>query len=1000
MEPRLAGTGQDMSKRWVGAATPRKEDQALLTGQARFIDDLSPIAGIRFAAILRSPHPHARIRRIDFARARELPGVRSIITGTDVRDLIGPMPSVVKGPLAYYPIAIEKTRYVGEPVAVVVADTRYIAEDACDLIDVEYEVLPAVTDLRRASKRDAPLIHENVGSNVISRRSFSYGNPDAAFAAADRIFEFSYSFPRYASTPMETFGVIAHFERAPDRYTVWSNFQGPFVVQPLMANALRVPGHRLRLITAPSSGGSFGIKQAVLSCIVLLAAVSRKAGAPVKWVEDRAEHLTAASASSDRLGTIIAAFTKDGELTGLRFRNIANMGAHVRPPEPASLYRMHAASNGCYRVKNISIDNELVVTNCTPVGLNRGYGGPQFYFALERIMEIAARGLGIDPVELRRRNFIPAGAFPYRAPAGAVFDAGDYDAGLSELLRIVDYDELRRRREEARRAGRLFGIGLAAGVEPSGSNMAYVSLAQTAEDRRRADRKSGANASAIIAIDPSGQVTLRLCSCPNGQGHATVAAQIVGDALGLHPDDIDVTTDIDTLTSAWSIASGNYSNRFSAIVVDAVAKCAEQVAQKIKLLAADALDASAEEIELHEGYARVRGQSNKGLPFRKAAARAHWDPAGLPDGVNPGIHETAVVSPPVLGSPDDDDRIASAVTFGFVIDLAAVEIDPKTGAIRIDKYASVHDVGTQLNPKVVEGQIHGGFAHGLGATLFEELAYDDQGNFLSGTLADYLCPTAVEVPHIEIGHVETPSPVNVLGAKGMGDGSSMLTPAAITNAVADALGRDDISLPLNLRRLWAFANGHDPIAKARSTVSPTRTAGSARSDALTGRGEVTLSAPVEEVWRRLLDPRELAAIIPGCRNLTQDGPDRYSAEVVIGVAGIRGTYRVQINLRDKMEKTSLRLVGKAFGPLGFGSGSGFVILRPEAGGHTRLEYRYEAEIGGKVAAVGQRMLGSVIRYLIAQFFHSLERRIGPADRPRWWNWWSRLRRHGQSGGEA
>jgi 2-furoyl-CoA dehydrogenase large subunit len=251
---------------------------------------------------------------------------------------------------------------------------------------------------------------------------------------------------------------------------------------------LRVPGHRLRLITAPSSGGSFGIKQAVLSYIVLLAAVSRKAGAPVKWVEDRAEHLTAASASSDRLGTIIAAFTKDGELTGLRFRNIANMGAHVRPPEPASLYRMHAASNGCYRVKNISIDNELVVTNCTPVGLNRGYGGPQFYFALERIMEIAARGLGIDPVELRRRNFIPAGAFPYRAPAGAVFDAGDYDAALSELLRIADYDELRRRREEARRAGRLFGIGLAAGVEPSGSNMAYVSLAPKTVAGRTANR--------------------------------------------------------------------------------------------------------------------------------------------------------------------------------------------------------------------------------------------------------------------------------------------------------------------------------------------------------------------------------------------------------------------------------------------------------------------------------------------------------------------------------
>jgi 2-furoyl-CoA dehydrogenase large subunit len=986
-----------VSQRWVGSPLARKEDQALLTGQARFIDDLSPIPGIRFAAILRSPHPHARIGRIDLARARELPGVRGIVTGKDVADLIGPLPSAVKAPLAYYPIAIDRARYVGEPVAVVVADTRYIAEDACDLIDVEYEVLPAVSDLRSASARDAPVIHEKVGSNVISQRSFIYGNPDAAFAAADRVFEFSYSYPRYASTPMETFGVIAHFERAPDRYTVWSNFQGPFVVQPLMASALRVPGHRLRLITSPSSGGSFGIKQAVLSYIVLLAAVSRKTGAPVKWIEDRAEHLTASSAASDRLGTVAAAFTKNGELTGLRFRNSANMGAHVRPPEPASLYRMHAASNGCYKVPNISIGNELVVTNCTPVGLNRGYGGPQFYFALERVMDIAARGLGIDPAELRRRNFIPADAFPYRAPAGAVFDAGDYDAALSELLRIADYDELKRRRDEVRRTGGLFGIGLAAGVEPSGSNMAYVSLAQTAEDRRRADRKSGANASAVVSIDPSGQVTVRLCSAPNGQGHATVAAQIAADALGLHPKDIDVVTEIDTLTSAWSIASGNYSNRFAAIVVDAVAKCTEQVAHKIKLLAADALDASPEEIELREGYARVRGQSNKGLPFRKAAARAHWDPAGLPDNAAPGIHEAAVVSPPVLGSPDDEDRIASAVTFGFVIDLAAVEIDRKTGAIRIDKYVSVHDVGTQLNPKIVEGQVHGGFAHGLGAALFEELAYDERGNFLSGTFADYLCPTAVEVPRLEIGYVETASPVNALGAKGMGDGSSMLTPAAITNAVADALGRDDISLPLNLRRVWAFANGHD--VKWPPMAAQNRTAETAVGGALTGSGEISLSAPVEEVWRRLLDPRELAAIIPGCRGLTQDGPDRYSARVVIGVAGIRGTYHAQIEMRDKKEPSSVRLVGKAFGALGFGSGSGLVTLRPEACGRTRLEYRYEADVGGKVAAVGQRMLGSVTRHLIAQFFHSLERRLRPAARERWWTWWSKLRRHRRSGGE-
>ena len=980
----LLAPGGVATRRWVGAPVQRKEDEALLSGRARFVDDLSPLPGLRFAAVARSPYAHARILRIDVARALALPGVRGVVTGRDIAELIGPIPSVVKAPIAYYPIAVDRVRYVGEPVAVVVADTRYIAEDACELIEVVYERLPAAADLESARAPEAPLLHDRASSNVVSRRTFRYGDPDAAFAAADRVFDLSYSYPRYASTPMETFGVIAHFERAPDRYTVWSNFQGPFVIQPLMAGALRVPGHRLRLITPPSSGGSFGIKQAVLSYIVLLAAVSRKVGVPVKWVEDRAEHLTAASAASDRLGSVAAAFRNDGKLLGLKFKNVANMGAYIRPPEPASVYRMHAASNGSYAVADIAVDNELVVTNTTPVGLNRGYGGPQFYFALERVMEIAARGLGIDPAELRRRNFIKADQFPYRAPAGAVFDAGDYERALDELLRIADYEALKTRREQARREGRLFGIGFAAGVEPSGSNMAYVSLAQTAEERARSDRKSGANASAVLQVDPSGQVTLRICSTPNGQGHATVASQIVADALGLDPADIDVVTEIDTLTSAWSIASGNYSNRFASIVVDAVAKSAHQVAGKIKLLAAEALDASPDRIELSDGYARLRG-SNKALPFRKVAARAHWDPTGLPPDAAPGIVETAVVSPPVLGSPDERDRVASATTFGFVIDLAAVEIDRATGALRIEKYASVHDVGTQLNPKIVEGQVHGGFAHGLGAALFEEMAYDEQGNFLSGTFADYLCPTAMEVPPVAVGHVETVSPANTLGAKGMGDGSSMLTPAAVANAVADALGRDDITLPLTLQRVWALANGRD-IARAAPRGHRDRPGPRPAAGALAGGGEVVLSAPVAEVWRRLLDPNELAAIVPGCRNLRQESPDRYVAEVVIGVAGIRGVYQAEIEMRDKREGQSVRLIGKAAGALGFGSGSGLVTLAGDPDGRTRLRYDYEAEIGGKVAAVGQRMLGTVTRFLIAQFFEALELRISGRRR----SWWRTL----------
>ena len=968
---------------WVGRALPRKEDRALLSGRARFIDDLAPVPGLRHAAILRSPHPHARIRGIDAARALALPGVVGVVTGPGLARSVGPIPSVVRAPVPYFPFAIDRVRYVGEPVAVVVADTRYIAEDACELIAVDYEPLRAAANIESALAPDAPLLHDKAGSNAINRRSFRYGDPERAFADADAVVELAYTFPRYASTPMETFGVVAQFEQAPDRFTVWSNFQGPFVLQPLMAGALKVPGNRLRLITPPASGGSFGIKQAVLSYIVLMAAVSRALGCPVKWIEDRAEHLAAASAAGDRRGKVAAAFKKDGELIGLRFENVANMGAYLRPPEPASVYRMHSACNGCYAVKNIAVENTLVLTNQTPIGLNRGYGGPQFYFALERTMDIAARRLGIDPAELRRRNFVPKDAFPCRCPAGSILDAGDYAAALDELLRLAGYDALKRRREEARRAGRLFGIGFCAGVEPSGSNMAYVSLAQTAEERGKSDPKSGANASAVVSIDPSGSVTVRLSSTPNGQGHATVAAQIVADRLGLKPDDIDVVTEIDTLTSNWSIASGNYSNRFAAIVVDAIAQTADKVAHAIRLIAADALEAPPDRIELKDGYVKVADGSNRGMPLRRIASRAHWNPNGLPADVSAGIYESTVLSPPTLASPDAEDRIPSAVTYGFVVDLVAVEIERATGAIRIDKYVSVHDVGRQMNPLIVEGQVHGGFAHGLGAALMEELAYDERGNFLAGTFADYLCPTAMEVPPVTIGHVETASPMNALGAKGMGDGSSMLTPAAIANAVADALGRDDITLPLTLKRVWALANDVKPAAHAAKQEDALPEGG------LRGEGEVTIPAPPAEVWRRLIDPTELAAIVPGCERLQQVGPDRYIADVTIGVAGIRGLYAAEIELKDKQEPASVRLVGKASGALGFGTGEGIVRLAAEGTG-TRLTYAYRVDVGGKVAAVGQRLLATVTRVLIAEFFRALERRVAPRAGPAMPRWLAML----------
>ncbi|MBI2316096.1 MAG: xanthine dehydrogenase family protein, partial [Betaproteobacteria bacterium] len=700
---------------WIGKPVLRKEDEPLLTGRARFIDDLEPVAGVRHAAILRSPHPHAKILRIDTRRAEQAAGVAGVVTGAQIAQVAGPIPSVVKARMKFNVCALDKVRYAGEPVAVVVAGDRYAAEDALELIEVEYAPLRGVAYLEDALAPDAPLLFEEAGSNVAQERAFKYGDPDGAFAAAERVFRHPYRYPRSTATPVETYGVIANFEPHPDRYTVWANFQGPFVLQPLMAASLNVPGNRLRVITPPNAGGSFGVKQSVFAYMVLMSAVSRLLGVPVKWTEDRLEHLMASSSATDRIGTVEGALPQEGELLGLRFRNVVNLGAYIRAPEPASVYRMHSTSNGAYRVKNIAVENVLVVSNRMPAGLNRGYGGPQFYFALERLMEIAARGLGIDPAEIRRRNLVRKEEFPYACPAGSVLDSGDYARCLGEALRLADYPALAKRREEARRSGRLFGIGLAVGVEPSGSNMAYVGLAQTAEQRSRAEPKSGANAAATVSIDPSGAVSVQLESAPNGQGHATVAAQIVADELGLSPEDIEVLTEIDTRATAWSISSGNYSNRFAAAASSAVQVCARRMADKLKAMAAGEFNVSAAEIELAGGAARLKSNPGRATGIGRLAARAHWNPAGMPDGISAGLYENVVLDAPMLAGPDEADRVASALTYGFVADLAAVEIDRASGRLAVAKYVTVHDVGTILNPAIVEGQIQGGFAHGLGA---------------------------------------------------------------------------------------------------------------------------------------------------------------------------------------------------------------------------------------------------------------------------------------------
>jgi 2-furoyl-CoA dehydrogenase large subunit len=755
---------------WVGRPLPRLEDEALLRGEGRFIDDLDPVANARHAAVLRSPFAHARIARLDASAATELPGVVGVLTGTEVAELSRPFPAGIESPIPQYAAAHETVRYVGEPVAVVVARDRYVAEDALELIEVDYEPLEPVLDLETAADTEA----------CVSDRTFSYGDVDAVLAEAALVVRERFRFPRWSCTPVECYGVVCDWNAAEGSLTAWANFQGPFTLHSVAAAALGLPGSKLRLITPPDSGGSFGIKSAVFAYVVLMGLASRKLRVPVRWTEDRLEHLAASSSATGRSTHVEAGFGVDGELLALRYDAIEDVGAYVRAPEPATLYRMHGSLSGAYRVRNVAARNRVVLTNTMPSGLNRGFGGPQLYLALERTMTIAADRLGIDPAKLRRRNLVRRDAFPYRTPSGALYDSGDYEACLDQALGLARYDERRAAAEAARADGRLVGVGVACVVEPSISNMGYITLAEPGETRGLP--KSGNAEGCAISVSALGGITVRTATTPQGQGHRTVIAQVVADRLGVEPADIEVLAEVDTSTSPWTIASGNYSSRFSGVGIGAVAAAADRLAAKIAAVRAHLGDEEAS--------------------LRRVAGTVHWNPESLPPGMEPGLSVTTYYAAPNLLPPDADDAVASSASHGFVADVAVVEIERETGRVTVLDYASVHDAGRLLNPLLAEGQVLGGLAHGAAAALFERHVYDDDGNLLTGSFVEYLTPTAPDLPTPRTGHHESPSPFVPLGAKGLGEGTTMSAPAAIANAVADALGRDDVEPPFTPGRVW------------------------------------------------------------------------------------------------------------------------------------------------------------------------------------------------------
>jgi 2-furoyl-CoA dehydrogenase large subunit len=782
----------------VGQPVRRTEDAALLVGQGRFVDDIS-LPGMAHAAYLRSYYAHARIVRIDVSRALAHPGVFAVLTGEEVARLTRPQRGRV--PLANSPrvfaLAHDRVVYAGQPVAAVAAVDRATAEDATELIEVEYEPLPVVTDPVAAIEADAPLVFEEIGSNVLWHGAFPYGDLDGAFARADRVVRERVRLHRYASTPLETFGAIAQFESATGAYTIWGHTQQPGQDLQGVAAALGISPSQLRLIVPPLGGG-FGNKVRPLY-LISLALLARKAGRPVKWIEDRRESLLALGHAADGVMELEAAVTNDGEILGLRVRNVENEGAGIDFAGRHNLLMLTNLVN-CYRIPAASYEGYSVVTNCCPVVANRGIGKPFMNLALERTVDAIAHELGLDRAEVRFRNFIPPDQFPYETPTGQVYDSGDYPAMLRKTLALLGYDGLRRQQAEARAAGRMLGIGIAVGVEPGGSNLSYGMLISGPNQLL-----SGQGEAARVRMETDGTVTVLTGGLDAGQGHATALAQIVADELGLPIERVRVPMAFDSASHPYVMTSGNYSNKFHGQDTAAAIGAAQKVRAKLLQRAAAQLEVAPEDLELRDERIAVRGVPDRSLSVAEVATRAYWSLADTqPDG-EPGLEAVYYYANPYTNKPDEQQRLRVQLGFSSAAHVALVEVDPETYEIKVLRYGVVHDCGREINPLIVEGQVHGATVHGISAALLEEFVYDENGQLLTSSFMDYLKPTAADVPTIEGDRLETPSPFTPLGTKGIGEGGAVIAPACIASAVEDALSPLGVhigALPIVPARLW------------------------------------------------------------------------------------------------------------------------------------------------------------------------------------------------------
>jgi len=765
----------------LGARVKRREDPRLIAGTSTYVDDIT-LPGLLHVAMVRSPHAHAKMTALHAEQARTAPGVVAVWTGEDVAGRCGPLPvgpriREMKVPKRY-PLVIDGVvRHVGDPVAAVVATDPAAARDAADLVDVEYAPLPAVTNVEAAMQPGAPVIHPDLGTNVCFRATYGAAVDDA-FGKADVTVSLRLVQQRLVPSAMETRGVVAQFRGG--ELTIWTSTQIPHVVKTTLADVVRVPEHQIRVI-APEVGGGFGSKLDVYGEEALVAALAVALGRPVKWIETRRENFMATVHGRGQVAYVDVAATREGTITGLRVRVLADLGAYSQLLTPGVPTNTGLMACGCYRIPHAFAEVIGAFTTLTPTDAYRGAGRPEATFLIERAMDAVARRLQLDPVEVRRRNFIPPEAFPFKTPTGATYDSGDYGRALDKALQIAGYAGLREEQRRLRAAGRYLGIGISSYVEITGLGAA-------------AALSGGSWESATVRVEPTGKVTVLTGSSPHGQGEETTFAQIVGDRLGVPIDDVAV---IHGDTRAVPHGVGTFGSRTTAVGGSAVFIASDRIREKATKIAAHLLEASADDVALDGARFHVRGSLQRAVDF-KDVARAAYKGTKLPPGMEPGLEVTHFFSPP--------ERV-----FPFGTHICVVEVEPETGEVAIRRYIAVDDCGTILNPLLVAGQVHGGIAQGLAQALYEDAVYDEGGQLLTAGFPDYAVPKAAQVPPFELDHTVTPSPHNPLGVKGVGEAGTIGATPAVVNAVLDALapfGVDHLDMPLTPRKIWEAIREH------------------------------------------------------------------------------------------------------------------------------------------------------------------------------------------------